>query len=81
VPSMTRVARRAGVALIGVVSASRGKVDYFVPGGEAGDHFSAVGIGVESVAAGTEGSYLSCLDELAVRIVEADLTMSGSGVS
>jgi hypothetical protein len=43
-----------GVALIGVVSASRGKADYVVPSGEACRHFSAVGIGAESVTAGTE---------------------------
>jgi hypothetical protein len=35
------------VAPIGVVSASRGKADYIIPGGEAGGHFSAVGIGGE----------------------------------
>ena len=43
-----------GVALIGVVSASRGKADYVVPGGEAGGHFSAVGTRGEAVAAGPE---------------------------
>jgi hypothetical protein len=43
-----------GVALIGVVSANRGKADYVVPGGEACGHFPTVGIGAESVASGTE---------------------------
>jgi hypothetical protein len=43
-----------GVALIGGVSASWGKADYVVPDGETGGHFSAVGIGAEPVAAGTE---------------------------
>jgi hypothetical protein len=36
----------------GVVSASRGKADDVVPGGEAGGHFSAVDIGAQPVAAG-----------------------------
>jgi hypothetical protein len=45
---------RDGVALIGVVSASRAKADYVVPGGEAGGHFPAISIGAEPVAAGTE---------------------------
>jgi hypothetical protein len=40
--------------LIGIVSASRGKADDVVPGGEAGGHFSAVDIGSQPVAAGTE---------------------------
>jgi hypothetical protein len=43
-----------GVVLIGVVSASRGKADYVVPGSEAGGHFLAVGIGVQPVASGSE---------------------------
>ncbi|MGH3685572.1 MAG: hypothetical protein ACRDSM_11070, partial [Pseudonocardiaceae bacterium] len=34
-----------GVVLIGVVSASRGKADDLVSGGEACGHFSVVGIG------------------------------------
>ncbi len=38
------------VALIGVVSTRRGKADYLVPGGEAGGHFSVIGIGAQSVA-------------------------------
>jgi hypothetical protein len=42
------------VALIGVVSASRGKAHYVVLGGEACGHVSAVGIGAEPVAAGPE---------------------------
>lgn len=43
-----------GVALIAVVSASRGEADYLVPGGEAGCHLSAVGIGAQPVATGPE---------------------------
>jgi hypothetical protein len=35
------------VALVGVVSASCGKVDYVVPGGEVGGCFSTVGIGAD----------------------------------
>jgi hypothetical protein len=42
------------VVLIGVVSASRGKADYIIPGGEAGGHLIAILLGGESVAAGTE---------------------------
>jgi hypothetical protein len=54
VSSVTRVSWGGGVALIGVVSASCGKADDVVPGGEAGGHFSAVGIGAQSVASGSE---------------------------
>ncbi len=43
-----------GVALIGVVSASRAKADDVVPDSEAGGHVSAVGIGAAPVASGPE---------------------------
>jgi hypothetical protein len=48
-----------GVVLIGVVSASHRKADDLVPGGEAGGHFPAVGIGVQPVTAG-DGSGVIC---------------------
>jgi hypothetical protein len=54
VTSVTRTSWGAGVALLGcvvVVSAGEGKADYFVPGGETGGYFLAVGIGAQSVAA------------------------------
>jgi hypothetical protein len=35
------------------------KADYVVPGGEKGGHFSAVGIGGESVASRPEGAVIS----------------------
>jgi hypothetical protein len=55
---VTRTSWGTGVALAGgsvvVVSAGNGEADYVVPSGEAGGHFSVVGIGAQPVTAGTE---------------------------
>jgi hypothetical protein len=49
-----RRCRGVQMVLIGVLSASHRKADHVLPGGEAGCHFSAVDIGSQPVAAGTE---------------------------